>query len=74
MTSFNHGGVMNLQSYLDELGVAYRMSHHPIAYTAQDLASADSVILDRCRHWINLARVAIDAGIPAARIVPMADS
>ena len=34
---------MNLQSYLDELGVAYRMSHHPIAYTAQDLAAAEHV-------------------------------
>jgi Ala-tRNA(Pro) deacylase len=34
---------MNVQSYLDEMGVAYRMSHHPIAYTAQDLASAEHV-------------------------------
>ena len=34
---------MNLQSYLDEMGVAYRVSHHPIAYTAQDLAAAEHV-------------------------------
>ena len=34
---------MNLQSYLDEMGVAYRMSHHPIAYTAQDLAAVEHV-------------------------------
>ena len=38
------------------------------------VASADSLILDRCRRWINLARIAIDAGIPAARIVPMTGS
>jgi Ala-tRNA(Pro) deacylase len=34
---------MNIQSYLDELGVAYRLSHHPTAYTAQDLASIEHV-------------------------------
>lgn len=34
---------MNVQSYLDEMGVAYRLSHHPMAYTAQDLASAEHV-------------------------------
>ncbi|HEY2588060.1 MAG TPA: YbaK/EbsC family protein [Tepidisphaeraceae bacterium] len=34
---------MNVQSYLDEMGVAYRLSHHPIAYTAQDLASVEHV-------------------------------
>lgn len=34
---------MNVQSYLDEMGVAYRLSHHPMAYTAQDLASVEHV-------------------------------
>ena len=34
---------MNVQSYLDEMGAAYRMSHHPIAYTAQDLAAVEHV-------------------------------
>src|SRR5258708_19149069 len=34
---------MNIQSYLDELGVSYRLSQHPTAYTAQDLASAEHV-------------------------------
>lgn len=34
---------MNVQSYLDEMGVAYRLSQHPIAYTAQDVASAEHV-------------------------------
>jgi Ala-tRNA(Pro) deacylase len=34
---------MNLQSYLDEMGVRYRLSHHPTAYTAQDLAMTEHV-------------------------------
>jgi Ala-tRNA(Pro) deacylase len=34
---------MNLQSYLDEMGVRYRLSHHPTAYTAQDLAMVEHV-------------------------------
>lgn len=34
---------MNLQSYLDEMGANYRVSRHPIAYTAQDLAAAEHV-------------------------------
>jgi len=34
---------MNLQSFLDEMGISYRISHHTTAYTAQDLASAEHV-------------------------------
>lgn len=34
---------MNLQSYLDEQGVHYRVSHHDPAYTSQDLAAAEHV-------------------------------
>ena len=33
----------NLQSYLDDMGVCYRLSHHPTAYTAQMLAEAEHV-------------------------------
>ena len=32
-----------LQTYLDEMQVSYRVSHHPTAYTAQDLAMAEHV-------------------------------
>ena len=32
---------MNLQSYLDEHGVNYRLSHHEPAYTSQDLAAIE---------------------------------
>lgn len=34
---------MNLQSYLDEHGVQYRMSRHDPAYTSQDLAATEHV-------------------------------
>ena len=34
---------MSLQSYLDELGVHYRVSRHDQAYTAQDLAEKEHV-------------------------------
>jgi Ala-tRNA(Pro) deacylase len=34
---------MNVQSYLDQLGIQYRVSHHPIVYTAQDLAALEHV-------------------------------
>ena len=34
---------MTVQSFLDEMGINYRTSRHPIAYTAQDLASAEHV-------------------------------
>ena len=34
---------MNLQSYLDEMGVHYRCSKHADAYTAQDLAAAEHI-------------------------------
>ncbi len=34
---------MNLQSYLDEMGVHYRVSRHDTAYTAQGLAETEHV-------------------------------
>lgn len=34
---------MNLQSYLDEMGVRYRLSRHPATYTAQDLAAVEHI-------------------------------
>ena len=34
---------MNLQSYLDELGVRYRLLHHDTSYTASQLAEAEHV-------------------------------
>ena len=34
---------MTLQDYLDEMGVAYRLSSHGTAYTSQDLAAREHV-------------------------------
>ena len=34
---------MNVQDYLDQMGVHYRLSRHDTAYTAQDLAAAEHV-------------------------------
>src|SRR4029079_8700054 len=34
---------MNLQSYLDEKGVRYRLSHHDTAFTASQLAEMEHV-------------------------------
>src|SRR3954470_24103729 len=34
---------MNLQSYLDEQGVKYRLSHHDATYTSQDLAAIEHI-------------------------------
>ena len=34
---------MNVQSFLDEMGIPYRTSHHSTSFTAQDLASAEHV-------------------------------
>ncbi len=34
---------MNLQTYLDEMGVPYQLTHHQTAYTAQDLAAQEHV-------------------------------
>src|SRR5947207_13257056 len=35
--------MVNVQSFLDELGVQYRVSRHPTPYTAQDLAAAEHI-------------------------------
>ena len=34
---------MNVQDYLDQMGVQYRLSRHATTYTAQDLAAAEHV-------------------------------
>jgi Ala-tRNA(Pro) deacylase len=34
---------MNLQSYLDEMGVHYRLLQHSTTYTAQDLAATEHI-------------------------------
>jgi Ala-tRNA(Pro) deacylase len=34
---------MTVQSFLDEMGIHYRVTRHPLAYTAQDLAAAEHI-------------------------------
>jgi Ala-tRNA(Pro) deacylase len=34
---------MTVQSFLDEMGINYRVTRHPLAYTAQDLAAAEHI-------------------------------
>jgi hypothetical protein len=37
-----------------------------LSVSPESIASADGVILDRCRGWVNLAREAIEARVPGA--------
>ena len=43
----------------------------PLGQTDQIVATSDSVILDCAARWFNLARLAIDARVPDARIVDL---
>ncbi len=42
-----------------------------LATSAHVVATADSAILDRCRRWVNLARLVVDRSIPSARILDL---
>lgn len=42
-----------------------------LSKTEQIVASSDSIILDRCRGWLNLVRVLVTEQIPNARIVDL---
>lgn len=44
---------------------------HVLTHTDQIVATADSVVLDRCRQWVNLARAVVSQHVPCARIVPL---
>jgi len=39
--------------------------------TALVAASSDSVVLDKCRNWVNLARAIIEEKLPKARVVDL---
>jgi len=43
-----------------------------LAASTEIVATADSVVLDRCTRWFNLARLAIDRKIPLSRVVDLA--
>jgi len=42
-----------------------------LSSTDQIVATADSVVLDRCERWFNLAREAVECRIPDARVVDL---
>ena len=42
-----------------------------LSQTDHIVATSDSVILDRCQHWFNLARLAIAHRVPHARLVDL---
>ena len=42
-----------------------------LAECDQIVATADSVILDRCRRWFNLAREAVARHVPEARVIEL---
>ena len=45
-----------------------------LSHTEQIVASADSVILDRCQRWFNLVRMVIDQRIPQSRMVDLSQA
>jgi len=45
-----------------------------LADSPEIVASADSVILDRCQRWFNLARCVVDTMLPDARVIRLADA
>ena len=44
-----------------------------LAESTEIITTADSVILDRCRRWVNVAWHAIARGVPGARLVDLSE-
>ena len=42
-----------------------------LAAAAEPVATADSMILDRCQRWLNFTRLAIAGRVPQARLVDL---
>ena len=42
-----------------------------LAEATQVVATSDSVILDRCARWVNLARLVIGQAVPQARVIDL---
>lgn len=42
---------------------------HALSHTDHVIATSDGIVLDRCRHWVNLARHIINERIPLAHLV-----
>ncbi len=76
----NSGRLKTLMAHLAEEHAwpwDIRLSLNPDAelrQTDQIVATTDSVILDACRRWTNLATNLISARVPAARVVDLGDA
>lgn len=44
---------------------------HVLSHTDQVIASADGIVLDHCKHWVNLARLIISERIPQACLLDL---
>jgi len=44
-----------------------------LSTTEQLVATADSVILDRCSRWCNVARDVVERSIPDANVINLGD-
>lgn len=42
-----------------------------LARTDALVATSDSVVLDRCRRWVNVAREIVSTSVPAARVLAL---
>ena len=42
---------------------------HVLSHTEHIIATSDGIVLDRCRHWVNLAKLIIGERLPQARIM-----
>jgi len=47
---------------------------HVLSHTDQVIATSDGIVLDRCKRWVNLARVIIAERIPQARLLDLSTS
>jgi hypothetical protein len=47
---------------------------HVLSHTEQIIATSDSVVLDRCQRWVNLARLVIAERIPEARLLDLSSA
>jgi hypothetical protein len=44
---------------------------HVLSHTEHIIATSDGIVLDRCQHWVNLARLIIAEKIPQARLLEL---
>ena len=68
-----------LREYAEQNGWDWRIELVPdpdpiLARASAVVATADSVILDRCARWINLAREIVTTCVPSAHLIDLSDT